>query len=339
MAKESIGKKINRFNESVDKYIDKNLSAGRRLRLFTDFLYEYRFHGVYLQDYIQYEFYKKKAVERKNYIVFGKLLDIMRICNNLEHRYIFDEKPEFNKKFSQYLGRDWLSMEETTLQDFNKFLNDKQQIFVKDPAGMFGKGVELIQIADIEDTDLLYKKLKVRNALCEEVLIQCEETAAFNTTSANTMRVVTLIDTDGRVNIMAGVFRIGRKGKFADNFHHNGIAALIDVETGLVKTTGVDRDFNRYVVHPDSGKPIVGFRIPEWDQIVKTVTEAALIVPDMRYIGWDVAVDRNHNIVLIEGNPGADPDVTQIPDQIGKWPKFEVFLRDIKKRKVQNTDH
>lgn len=339
MAKESLMKKVSRFNESVDRYIDKNLSKGRRLWLFVDFLYEYRFHGVYLQDYIQYEFYKKKATERKKYIVFGKLLEIMHVCNNAKHRFIFDEKPEFNKKFSQYIGRDWLSMDKATIQDFRTFLNGKTQIFVKDPAGMFGKGVELIKTDEIRDVDSLYKELKSRKALCEEVLIQCEETAAFNESSVNTMRVVTLVCADGTVKVMEGVLRIGRKGKFADNFHHNGIAALIDVETGLVKTTGVDRDFKRYVIHPDSGKPIVGFLIPEWDSIIETVVEAAKLVPDMRYIGWDVAVNKAHKIVLIEGNPGADPDVTQIPDQIGKWPVFVPLLNDIKRLKKEDMVH
>lgn len=34
-------------------------------------------------------------------------------------------------------------------------------------------------------------------------------------------------------------------------------------------------------------------------------------------------------IVLIEGNPGADPDVTQIEDQVGKWPLYEPLLLEI----------
>lgn len=333
MSKESIVKKIKRFNEAIDNYINENMSIARKIILFVDFFYEYRFHGVYLQDYIQYEFYKKKAVERRNYIVFGRLLEIMHICNNPEHRYIFDEKPEFNKRFCQYIGRDWLNMKEAGREDFKKFLEGKSHIFVKDPAGMFGKGVDIIFVNKAGNVDAIYEKLKSRKVLCEEVLVQCSELAAFNESSANTMRIVTLICADGTVKIMAGVLRIGRKGKFADNFHHNGIAALIDVETGIVKTTGVDRDFRRYVIHPDSGKPIVGFQVPEWEKIIDTVKKAALVVPDMRYIGWDVAVNEKHEIVLIEGNPGADPDVTQIPDQIGKWNEFEPILREIKSLK------
>lgn len=329
MVKESLAGKIKRFNEAVDKYISQDISPVKRLGLFLDFFYEYKFHGAYLQDYIQYEFYKKKAAERKNFIVFGKLLEIMRICNNPKHRYIFDEKPVFNKTFGNYVGRDWLDMEQASLENFQQFLEGKTQIFVKDPEGMFGKGVECINTEDIVNVEKEYLRLKKNKALCEEVLVQCAETNAFNDSSANTMRVVTLICADGTVRVMAGVIRIGRKGKFADNFHHQGIAALIDVKTGIVKTTGVDRDFRRYVVHPDSGVPIVGFQIPEWEKIVETVKKAAMIVPDMRYIGWDVAVNKNHDIILIEGNPGADPDVTQIPDQVGKWPEFQKYLQQI----------
>lgn len=329
MQSESFTNKTKRFTADIETYVDKGLSAARKLIMFVDFIYEYKFHGVYLQDYIQYEFYKKKPVERKNFIVHGKLLQIMRICNNPEHRSIFDEKTSFNQMFKDYIGRDWLSMGNADLETFKTFLQNKSRVFIKDPAGMFGKGVDIINTCEVRDVEKLYEELKNKNVLCEEVLEQCAETAAFNPSSANTMRVVTLVCADGSVKVMAGVMRIGRKGKFADNFHHNGIAALIDVETGLVKTVGVDREFRRYVEHPDSGIPIVGFQVPEWNKIVETATAAAKVVSDMRYIGWDVAINKEHQVVLIEGNPGADPDVTQIPDQVGKWPLFEPYLKQI----------
>lgn len=153
--------------------------------------------------------------------------------------------------------------------------------------------------------------------------------AAFNNTAVNTIRVVTLICADDSVRIMAAVLRLSRKGKFADNFHHDGIASLIDVETGIVNTTGVDRKWNRYTIHPDSRKPIVGFQIPRWFEVVDMVKKAARVHPEVRYVGWDVTIKSSGEIVLIEGNPGADPDVTQIEDQVGKWPLYEPLLLEI----------
>ena len=115
----------------------------------------------------------------------------------------------------------------------------------------------------------------------------------------NTIRVVTLICADDSVRIMAAVLRLSRKGKFADNFHHDGIASLIDVETGIVNTTGVDRKWNRYTIHPDSRKPIVGFQIPRWFEVVDMVKKAARVHPEVRYVGWDVTIKSSGEIVLI----------------------------------------
>lgn len=95
----------------------------------------------------------------------------------------------------------------------------------------------------------------------------------------------------------------------------------------------MDRKWNRYTVHPDSRKTIAGFQIPKWTNIVDTVKNAARVHPEVRYVGWDVTIKSSGEIVLIEGNPGADPDVTQIEDQIGKWPLYEPLLREIEKCK------
>ena len=43
------------------------------------------------------------------------------------------------------------------------------------------------------------------------------------------------------MKIMTADLRLGRKGKVADNFHHNGIASLIDVDTGIIYTMGIDK--------------------------------------------------------------------------------------------------
>lgn len=329
--KESYREKLKRLSADIDEYIAKDLTRPEKLWLMLDIIRERVLHKAYLIDYIQYQFYGKRRRERNKFIVFGKLLEIMRICNHTEHRYIFDEKPEFNKKFAGYLGRDWLDMQQADYGEFQAFLAGKDRIFMKDPAGMFGKGAGLLYTKDITDPKIVYDRLKAAGVLCEEVFSQSRETAAFNETSANTMRLVTLVCADGTVRVMGGAIRIGRKGECADNFHHQGIAALIDVDTGIVKTTGVDRNFKRYVVHPDSGVPIVGFQVPEWEKIIRTVKEAALVIPDMRYIGWDVAINKEHEVLLIEGNTGADPDVMQIPDQTGKWPEFKPYLDEIQR--------
>lgn len=40
----------------------------------------------------------------------------------------------------------------------------------------------------------------------------------------------------------------------------------VDTDTGIVYTAGFDESGNRYVTHPNSGVPIVGFQIPRWNE-------------------------------------------------------------------------
>ena len=50
-----------------------------------------------------------------------------------------------------------------------------------------------------------------------------------------------------------------------------------------------------------------------WDDVVNLVVEAAKVVPQIRYVGWDVAISNKYGPLLIEGNSYPGQDVTQYP--------------------------
>ena len=70
--------------------------------------------------------------------------------------------------------------------------------------------------------------------------------------------------------------------------------------------------------------------MPVWDDVLNTVKRAALLVSDMRYIGWDVVITQNYKVALVEGNSGADPDAEQITTREGRWPYYKRLLKEIK---------
>lgn len=327
--KESILQKFIRLFRDINNEVLPGANVLEQIRIVFDFLWEKAIYDVELIDYVQYRFYRKKRIERNQFITHGRLLKIIKICNDPRSRPFFDQKPLFNQEFKDYLGRDWLNTKDCCKETFISFCKRNSKLFCKSPDGMFGKGIDIVHSVDISDWDLFYDTCKRNKFLLEEVLDQDDELAAFNRSAVNTLRVVTLVCADDSVRIMAAVLRLSRKGRFADNFHHEGIASLVDIETGIVNTVGIDRKWNRYTVHPDSKKPIVGFQIPKWEEIIDTVKKAARVHPEVRYVGWDVTIKSSGEIVLIEGNPGADPDVTQIEDQIGKWPLYEPLLLEI----------
>lgn len=56
------------------------------------------------------------------------------------------------------------------------------------------------------------------------------------------------------------------KKNSVDNFHFDGIGANINIETGIIDTIGYDVHNNVYLTHPITGKQIIGFQIPYWEE-------------------------------------------------------------------------
>lgn len=320
--------RLDTFNNLARLSFGKAPFGGKKLCLMADVFLERVCHKTEIQDYFQYEFYNLKSCERRNYMTFSKLRYTMSVCNDPANRDIFDDKAIFNKTFADYIHRDWIDVTTASYAEFEQFVEKHPVFFVKARSGMFGKNAGRYD-AHGKDTKVLYDQLKGDGCLAEELLSQPEELREYNAESVNTLRVVSLLCADGEPKVMAAVLRVGRKGKTADNFHHHGIAATIDVNTGITNSPGIDREFQRYLIHPDSGKQIIGFNIPSWEKVTELVRNAAKVVPAVRYVGWDVAVDAAGDVQLIEGNYGADPDVTQMPCRIGKWPLFQAELEKI----------
>lgn len=324
--------RLETFNRLVKLSFPESVSHQQRLGLMLSVFWERLRYDTELQDYFQYEFYKMKSSERRKYMTFSKLRKTIKICNDPSQREMYDDKTLFNKTFKDFIRRDWLDVTTTSFQEFNDFIHEHPVFFMKARVGMFGKSAGKREIMDPDDTESvqkIYDDLKKDGCIIEQLISQHSSLVQFNGSSANTLRVVTLLCADGTPKVMAGVLRIGRAGKTADNFHHHGIAATIDVPTGIVNSPGIDREFKRYIVHPDSNKQIVGFNIPSWNKVVVLVKQAALLNKFVRYVGWDVAIDDRGEVQLIEGNYGADPDVTQMPCRIGKWPEFASELSKI----------
>ncbi len=320
----NISEKFNLLWCSLNKGVYAELPLKVKINLCVDFLWNRLMYKTYLIDYLQYQFFWLNRRGKSRFIEYQKLHKIMRICNDENYTNFFDD------------NRNYISTNKCTFGEFVQFVDRSKTFFVKPRIGSFGKGTKIITINKDTDLNTLFTELKNEDSILEEVIIQHKEMARFNKSSVNTLRVTTLVCADGSVKVVTAVFRVGRQGKVADNFHHYGLAALIDLDTGIVMTPGVDRDFNRFVLHPDSKVPIVGFTIPNWELVLEVAKKAAMVIPEVRYVGWDICINEDGIPVIIEGNYGADVDVTQVPDLIGKWHLFESYVEEIKRMKMSS---
>lgn len=320
-----------KYNLLQKYFIEEDAGLLKKTYIIFDFIWCVLRYGCGINDYFQYKFFYKKSFDRKKFIVARKWKKIVITCNGKLKVEEFDDKSIFYQNYSEFLGRDWIDLSKAEYEEFREFVVKYPVSMYKIKDGSGGNGIGILDYNAISDLEQKYLELRAMNVILEELIIQNHEMSDFNPSSVNTLRVVT-INTGKTIEIMNAVFRCGNGKGCTDNFHHLGLAALIDIDTGIVYTQAIDKKNNRYIFHPRSNKQIVGFKIPYWKNVLETVKRAADVNKNIRYVGWDIAIKNDGTICIIEGNSASDPDVVQMPDQIGKLPFYSKVLDKLERK-------
>lgn len=322
-----------RFKSLRNIHVGKVNTIGK-IWYYFDYLGAFIVHGASINDYFAYKFFQLRYNGRREYITYRRYHKIQDVCNpdSVEIEKCRD-KIKFNTHFSSYLGRKWLDINNSTFEEFNDFLKSiGDVVFIKAIDSFRGIGVKSCNIKDI-DNKALFNQLhdnKESRYILEEKIEQNGELAEFHKWSINTIRIITVYDTtNDKVNIMSANLRVGRNKDHRDNLHSGGIATQIDIETGIIYSPGFDQHNNLFLVHPDSKKQFLGFKIPYWEECKRYVTEVAKQLPSVRYVGWDIVSKGDGSFVLIEGNDNADHDLQQLNNK-GMWKQYKNLIKDIR---------
>ena len=310
---------INKVN-TVHKKTNKN-----RISIFFDMTKCAKRYGAGYMDYDLFEMYKLTDEQRDTYITRGRNNSLISKYNDKAYFHIFENKDEFNEKFDKYIKRDWIKVKGTDKEKVLDFIDKHNNFMAKPIDGGCGKGIEKINVSDYNSNEELYNYLNTSNANfeLEEVIKQNEEVSKIYPGAINTVRVVTILK-DNIPHVICAYFRIGN-GKFVDNFNSGGMVAPIDVETGIVQDRAIDKNKILYENHPATGTPIKGFKFPYWNEALEMCKEAAKVVPQMAYVGWDVGFTPEGPL-FVEANEFPGHDIYQLPEhtpnKIGMMPKF-----------------
>lgn len=295
-----------------------------KILLFFDIVYcGIKYQAGYF-DYELFEMYNLNEKQRKTVLTRGINNHFIKKYNDPRFTHFFLNKDEFNEKFNKFLKREWMILDGNNIDEFNEFIKDKKEIIVKPTNGTHGDG-----IAKIKPNKKTYDELIDKNLLLvEEVIKQTKEMDKLNPSSVNTVRVLTLND-NGKCEIVAAYLRIGN-AKVVDNFNGGGMVVPVNIDNFTVEYPALDKKGNLFHEHPTTGTKIVGFQIPQLKEVKKLVSEASKVIPECKYIGWDVALSVN-GPCLIEGNDFPGHDIYQLPphrtDGIGVLPQFEKVLK------------
>lgn len=279
-------------------------------------------------DYQEFEFYNLNSKERELYLTRGKNNEIVRVYNDKSKFHIFENKDEFYTTFDKFIKRKWIKVDEATKEEFINFFKENQEIVIKPIDGEGGKGVEKLKYSE-EVVNSVYEKIKDKKYIAEQCIKQNEKLNKLYDKSVNSLRMFTFYK-EGQVYFLQAVLKIGNGG-VVDNFSSGGMYTYVN-EEGYVFVEAIDQNDNIFYEHPISKTQIVGFKVPMFEDAVKLVQEAAKVVPEIRYVGWDVAIGENEPII-IEGN--CFPGVFQTKPSLSKTkegliPKYKKVMNIFK---------
>ncbi len=187
-------------------------------------------------------------------------------------------------------------------------------IFIKRMYGTYGgENVYKLYASQLATDDQvindLFNEVLKTGYLFQETIRQHPDLNRLNPSCVNTLRLDTFVNTNGVIEIINGYLRTSVTNSHVDNISSGGCRIGIDLESGKLSGLGYmslkDGGINRPTEHPVTHTVFHDFTIPYFVQARKLVIQVAGYVPNMRLIGWDVAIGES-GPVLVEGNSDYD---------------------------------
>ena len=308
--------------------LDIHKSVGlSMLYLWLDSAWSFAVYGCTIRQYSVGKFYKYKFFERKEVFTYRKLFKLIKATNNPEFVKYLEDKELFNTHFSEYVPRKWTTSAKLDDEMFKTLCDSKKGIIAKPLEGTEGNGVFLVSADELQfpkNRSKLYDKLKKGNYIIEEVVIQHPQ-MVFGNKSVNTIRVMSLMDKNGKVDVIKAVLRAGVSDCVVDNFHQGGCVYEVDIPSGRICSEGMSTTSDNILFHPGTDICMLGYQVPNWDAVVQGCINAHALLPECRYISWDVAITPN-GIEMIEGNHNGDYDMFEFVGTNMYWRVLKGYL-------------
>lgn len=319
--------------KNVIKAVHKK-SGKNSISIFFDMLWCAKRYGAGYYDYQIFAFYNLNKEQRKTFVTRLISKKFNTYMNDPEYDHLFNNKDEFNVLFKDYIGRGFLELEKATKDEVKDFVSTREYIFCKMKDLECGHGCERLKISDFADFEALYDYLTDKKfCTIEDNIVQHPALSKLYSNAVNSLRIITIIDDNNVPHCVYLVQKMGCGGSIIDN---NCLFSPVNPETGVIKYPAHSGDTTKGIVyneHPDTKIHIQGYQLPFIKEAVDMCLKAAMVVPQVRYVGWDVALTEN-GPVIIEGNNYCAHDFWQLPphtpNKIGMLPTITKLVPSFK---------
>lgn len=275
-----------------------------------------------------------------NFLYRNDIIDVSLYLNNNEVDYIrkkaycenivsyLDNKILFNLCMKQigvpvpvYFGfniaREFFGIENSieNIESFTNFISlieilpcngRGNEIFLKPVTGHQGRGcIRIVRDMSRNELKKYHDIVKRESYIFEQVVDQHSSLQNIYAGSINTVRVLSGILENGKIEIFSLLIRMGCGNNYVDNVSAGGIYIGINPQTKSLRSYGhndVKYGGKRFYSHPDTDIVFKDYKIPYYDEVIEIVIKAHNGLP-YRLVGWDVAIT-HEGPVMIEGNEG-----------------------------------
>lgn len=303
-----LASKPNEIDECIDLfYGEETLSSSERAALKKAIRRDMRKHLITPDEYFLYDYASKNDAEKDEFVGdMERTVLCARLYNSNPAGMVFMDKMKTYESFRPYFKREVIQIKsEADFDAFSQFVSRHGRYMVKPVAASRGKGIRKETSPRIDEEVRAAFKVLLEAGACvlEELIDQDERIAKLHPQSVNTIRYATYYD-EGQLRTIACFIKIGRGESVIDNGGAGGFLAAVDEVTGKIITPGKTEFGEVIEVHPDTGISLVGFQIPAWEELLELVKELPTVLPEQKYVGWDLALSETRGWMLVEGNSG-----------------------------------
>ena len=286
-----------------------NLEAKRnkrnKLMVLSDMVFNYIFYDVFPQEYYHYGFYKKSHKNKKTYFTTRLYVKRRKQISAPEYEnVIFLDKYIFAKVFHDFYGRKcMLVTKDTDKSEIIEFLQQTKKVVYKPLEECEGRGICSYDVKNFNSVEALCDEIVTKskgNVILDEWLEQSEEMNAFYPKGVNCIRVYTFLH-NGHFEFIDAKVSFGTTSDIVNATINGNLFATVDVQSGVITSDLTDYTLVLHEKHPVTGFVAKGTQLPEWDKVLELAKKAAHVVPQVAYVGWDIALTTK-GPVLIEGN-------------------------------------
>jgi hypothetical protein len=260
---------------------------------YAPWLYVYSaFTGCFKEGWIPDNYFEKVVIPATNYC---RISSLKPLTSKLFHSDLFPD-------LAFYVNGLFYSTNYKIITDIKVrsvlFEKSDMVVFKLDRTSK-GKGIYFFRESDFDIGTIR----RLGNGVFQSYINQHAFFKELMPSSVATIRITTVMEDNGNPSLRCCYLRLGR-------IHETHVKAEthiqvpVDYKSGELSETGYLTDWSTINKHPDTDFLFKNRKIPNYTQIVGPILNLHKLFPLNRCIGWDVVIDDNNSLKIMEWNSG-----------------------------------